>query len=1670
MVFRKWRQVNKEKIKLRLVFLLFFIILVLIVPSSSKADTGLFNGKVLTHETDNYLMWLQTRDNSYNYTDRFFIDKVGNVGINTTTPAVKLDIEGGTEQVVDVSGGRIMGLNLIPEADSEAVPRKYLHDHFAPITGGVGSAFVQGGNSFSTTAILGTNDNYDLSFITNGTSRITVDSGGNVGIGTDSPGAKLEVNGTLGLLNNNDLSSSQVVLNGYSSYGLRVQNDVGYVNITPLNGGWAHMYTDRSNFIFNKSIFAIGGKFASYSSSDLTLSAGGSNSSLIIKNTTDNVGIATTTPISKLDVNGLIKMRNYTITEPEDVINKAYLDGFDPGLWLANGNNIYNTNSDNVGIGTNTPTSKLTLADGDFEMTNNKSIKIENSTASTTLHIGNYGDGGGFSYDTGYRANLAVEGDVKGNRICIREDCKATWSGIVSGGMPTGTSGQTLRHNGSGWIANSTIYNDGTSVGIATSTPGTELDVVGDVSASMYYDRDNTNYYVDPEGTAFNYSAIFNKSVGIGTTSPGANLHINTPNTTKAKISGGGTSSYNAVLEVEASSDYRGRGLLMTNRTDNNEWFAGIPYTGSGYTVGYDTTQPHYKANSLFFINSSGNVGIGTVTPNEKLMIWGDSTDHIGINIFNNTYGTNQGNFRLYKTGSTYIITDQRNAAVLENYGNMILSAAKSTDVTTPSIKFQTGRGGTVGNTRMTITSVGDIGIGSTIPVAKLDVAGQIKVGSYGGNDNAVPKHYIDTNFVPLDSGEPASTGSAFVQGGNSFGSTAVLGTNDANDLQLETNGSTRMTIDSGGNVGIGTNAPLSKLDVKGPIIINGGNYSQLGANDVLGGVKTSISGWNSCSSGAFTDNNAGTYCMGNNGATAEWSVSSERYNLDSGVFSLFVGGHWFPSDIIAGGTDDNIGFSIEFWDSGDAIWRNAGNFTGRGWKKVVTPAGIGSGDTEKIRLTVTDDRGGTGRIAEVHLYTTEIAGEWMSTFTGSQKGYFESLSVGSSEYMQSDGNLTVSGDVGIGTSVPGTELDVNGNVSASIYYDRGDTNYYVNPDGAVLNYSAIFKKNVGIGTTSPAQNLEIYASNDPGIRIRESSYNKYFDINYYDSGGLYFAENGNRMIQLHPSKQGLIIGGGYATGAYSPADDGLLVEGNVGIGTTNPGAKLDIEGKLKMENGVINFGSSASHGRLSWDAGKALITSVGTNNLVFQAPYGTDRMTILQSGGNVGIGSTTPQAKLDVAGNIKVGSFGGDADAVPKSYIDSAISGSTYWAPNGDDIYNSNVGNVGIGIGTTAPGSLLTIANDNWVSSLNSAGTGYVNMFKVNSNNQLEFGTAINAGNFEFAPDSGFNTFVDMAVTATPAVGTVEGYTMKIDGNNILSLYSEANGSGGIQNQGVGIGTSNPVSELEVVGIVTATGFSGPLTGTINAANVSSGAFASNTGGGNFSFPANVGIKTTNPDKDLTLSANSVIGFKYNASNDSFHTITGGGTNPMSFTVNPFSADDPIYSFNGNSGNVMTILNGGNIGIGTTNPQAKLHVAGNALISGTLSTQTGSDFAEEFVVSDYIEPGTVVVMGDLGYKSVKSSSEAYDSSVVGVVSDNPSIIAGKVDSEKKAIVAMVGVVSVKVVDEGGEIKRGDLLTSSSVSGYARKADEYVGGTIIGKALEDLKGEKGMVKVLVNLQ
>jgi len=238
-----------------------------------------------------------------------------------------------------------------------------------------------------------------------------------------------------------------------------------------------------------------------------------------------------------------------------------------------------------------------------------------------------------------------------------------------------------------------------------------------------------------------------------------------------------------------------------------------------------------------------------------------------------------------------------------------------------------------------------------------------------------------------------------------------------------------------------------------------------------------------------------------------------------------------------------------------------------------------------------------------------------------------------------------------------------------------------------------------------------------------------------------------------------------------------------------------------------------------------------------------------------------------------------------------------------------------------------------------------------------------------------------------------------------------------------------------------------------------------------------NVGIGLTNP------------GYKLAVSNGTGDVLNVGGGQIDGLNSTPVSADEAVplgylqANYAPSSGSLWsgtqngTIYNGttgaGSVGIGNTNPGAfKLKVTGDVAITGILQTQTGSDFAEEFQTRTELAPGTVVVMGDDGYKSAKPSDQAYDTEVIGVVSDNPSIIAGRsgVTNNNQAVVAMVGVVDVKVSAMNGSIRKGDLLTTSSLSGYAMKADVNKPGTIIGKALEDLAGARGEVKALVNLQ
>lgn len=80
----------------------------------------------------------------------------------------------------------------------------------------------------------------------------------------------------------------------------------------------------------------------------------------------------------------------------------------------------------------------------------------------------------------------------------------------------------------------------------------------------------------------------------------------------------------------------------------------------------------------------------------------------------------------------------------------------------------------------------------------------------------------VNAQVLSTDGGGVLSWVSGFLNGGNSFGTAASLGTNDNFPLNFKTNGSPRMIVDGAGNVGIGTVSPTSTLEVVGVVKANG--------------------------------------------------------------------------------------------------------------------------------------------------------------------------------------------------------------------------------------------------------------------------------------------------------------------------------------------------------------------------------------------------------------------------------------------------------------------------------------------------------------------------------------------------------------------------------------------------------------------------------------------------------------------------------------------------------------------------------------------------------------------------------------------------------------------------------------------------------------------------------
>jgi hypothetical protein len=201
--------------------------------------------------------------------------------------------------------------------------------------------------------------------------------------------------------------------------------------------------------------------------------------------------------------------------------------------------------------------------------------------------------------------------------------------------------------------------------------------------------------------------------------------------------------------------------------------------------------------------------------------------------------------------------------------------------------------------------------------------------------------------------------------------------------------------------------------------------------------------------------------------------------------------------------------------------------------------------------------------------------------------------------------------------------------------------------------------------------------------------------------------------------------------------------------------------------------------------------------------------------------------------------------------------------------------------------------------------------------------------------------------------------------------------------------------------------------------------------------------------------------------------TVRAENTGPDGIALygRTFGADATAVLSQHGTGSILKGFNGGCCPV--------FEVKNNGRVVTTeLEITGGADLVEGFESSEgAVEPGTVMIIDPQGDGQLIVSQGAYDRRVAGVVSGaggvNPGIRMGQAAVlDGDTLVALSGRIYVKCTAENGPIQPGDLLTSSSRTGYAMRATDSTRsfGAVLGKAMTSLDEGSGLILVLVNLQ
>jgi hypothetical protein len=238
-----------------------------------------------------------------------------------------------------------------------------------------------------------------------------------------------------------------------------------------------------------------------------------------------------------------------------------------------------------------------------------------------------------------------------------------------------------------------------------------------------------------------------------------------------------------------------------------------------------------------------------------------------------------------------------------------------------------------------------------------------------------------------------------------------------------------------------------------------------------------------------------------------------------------------------------------------------------------------------------------------------------------------------------------------------------------------------------------------------------------------------------------------------------------------------------------------------------------------------------------------------------------------------------------------------------------------------------------------------------------------------------------------------------------------------------------------------------------------------------------NVGIGTPSPGSLLDINGAATATSTNNYSSGALR-LTGNFWNSSSASAADYWSVRNVLGSGTTPASTLTFIHSGSTGAASISVPSITFSDSSTQTTAWTGVLCGGDYAEAVNAKGSLkayEPGDVLVIGDGSDGEVQRSAAPYSTMVAGIFATKPGVIGRRQSLLKDAEeipMAMIGIVPTKVTAENGPIHRGDLLVTSSTTGYAMKGTdrERMLGAVIGKAMSSLDSGTGVIEVLVTLQ